>query len=339
MDSPAKNNLEVLLNRQATPSLIRRLVWAGVVPPQKFIKALVLCRDNSLLTRYGMQVLIFAAAAYAFAGFACFLFAKWAVIPFAVKTASALSLIMLFSSLAWFQGLESRRGVFYLFISCCLVGPLFILIGDYYQTVSYSWTWFALWTVLILPWTIISRSMLICSFWLILFNFTLLCWGLQVALPGSYIGWPEFFSLLAVVNGLILAVREAVVYYFNPLCLKKEISRLLPLIIGLSFALFPIIGYIIEMRGSSIIDCGLIFFLLLTLASVFYFRVFPDLAALIILIFSVCTLFLVFWLYKYMTSVPYWYVLFLAVLGVFGTSSWLTLRLKNIIERRKCFRE
>ncbi|MBR7159249.1 MAG: DUF2157 domain-containing protein [Alphaproteobacteria bacterium] len=339
MDKSAKNNLEILLDRPASPSLIRRLVWAGVVPSKKFIGALVLCRDNSLLTRYGMQFLLFSAVAYAVAGFACFLFAKWAVIPFAVKISSALSLIMLFSVLAWFQGLNTRRGVVYLFIACFLVGPLLSFIGNYYQTTDYSWGSFALWAILILPWTIISRSMLLYSFWLILFNAAVLCWGCQIALPSSYIGWPEFFSLLAVGNGFILAAREGVVHILNNNWLKPQITRLLPLIIGLSYAVYPLIGYILGINGSSLIDCALIFFLLVTLASMFYFRVFPDFWALTCVLSSVCVLFLVFWLYAIVMAILPWYILFAAVLVVFGFSSWLIVKLKDVIERRKCSQE
>ena len=325
-----KNKLESLLDCQATPSLIRRLVWAGVLPSQKFIRALVLCRDNSLLTRYGLQFLLLASLLYAISGFVLFLYAKWSMIPFSVKISSTLSLILLFSVLAWFQGLETRRGRIYLFISSFLVGPLLILIDRYYQTTDYSWSSFALWSILILPWTVISRSMLLYTFWLFLFNLVIFLWGYQVAFPCSYIAWPEFFSLLAVVNGIILAVREILVCFFKQGWLDKEISRLLPLIISLCFGIFPLIGYILGIKGSSVLDCGLIFFLLLTLASVVYFRVFPNLSALICLISSVCTLFLVFWFYQYITSMPYWYILFIFVLVIFGFSSSLVLKLKNI---------
>lgn len=99
--------------------------------------------------------------------------------------------------------LDVMAGKAVLTLLALLVGALLALVGQIYQTGADSWTLFALWAMLILPWVLIGRFVPLWLLWLALLNlaafFHFSLWS-----GGNLLLW-----LLLALNAFALAAWEA----------------------------------------------------------------------------------------------------------------------------------
>ncbi len=112
-------------------------------------------------------------------------------------------------SYLWFRGNE-RVGKASLFVACLLVGVLLALYGQVYQTGADPWQLFAVWALLILPWTFLAR---LGPLWLLFAGLVNVAFMLYCHTFGPHIPWlanPELTMALglAVFNTVALAVWE-----------------------------------------------------------------------------------------------------------------------------------
>lgn len=324
-----ENQLEVLLDSPASPSLVRRLVWAGVVPSKQFIRALVLSKDNSLFKRYGMFFLYAFSFLYIFSALIVFSYAKWTLIPDTLKI--IFGFVVLFTSCiyAWKLGLDTQKGKLLLFISSLSVGFLLFFSASVYSFNLDAWVLFSLWSLFILPWVILAKGILLSVLWFFILNCSLFYWGWQNALPSSYLRWSEFLGVLAITNGCFLALRESLVLKLNQKWLNKKITRLLPLLLSLFYASVPVLGHIFWIRGNDIISSFMIFVLVFVLSFLFFYKIAKDLYALTIIILSLCIIFCFWWLKMFIFSSSFGLLQSLVAFVFLGFFSWLLVKVKD----------
>lgn len=90
-----------------------------------------------------------------------------------------------------------------------VVGALFALLGQTYQTGADPWQLFAVWAVVLLPWLWASRSLIIALLWIVLLNVSAVLW-LEIRKPFERM-WLEGESsswALIVLNVLLVFLAE-----------------------------------------------------------------------------------------------------------------------------------
>ncbi len=138
------------------------------------------------------------------AGAVCFIAANWSHIPPLARIAGVQVAMVLAVAVAWPARVAPWVRTLGLFVASVLVGVLLALIGQTYQTGADPWGLFALWAVLMLPWTLVSRAV---PLWLLLAavaNAGLLLWG-AIFLEA----WAMALAF-ALTNGAALAAWESV---------------------------------------------------------------------------------------------------------------------------------
>jgi len=111
--------------------------------------------------------------------------------------------------LTWWLGLERSSGKAALLVATLLVGSLFALIGQTYQTGADPWELFALWAACIVPWVAIARF---APLWLLEVALLNLAVGLYYRTFGGFFGIAfgihTLSWALALLNSAALAVWE-----------------------------------------------------------------------------------------------------------------------------------
>lgn len=316
----------------ATPSLIRRLVAEGIIPPSMFVRSLVVARNNSFLQKYGIAILAITGILYVVCAMAVLLSYEWNNIPFLLKPAAVLLILALSCALAYRKNTETLQTKFFIYLSFLLVGGLLFLGLNNPVFSSFVWTVFLTWFVISIPWVFVLWQDGLFVAWFLLFMAGVVCWGLEYALPIGLLDWSEFFPLAAVGAAAFLALRELCAFRYKRF--NKSLSRLLPLFCCFSLAFTPVVLYVLELKGGSFMLSTAVFLLLFVLGFVLYYVLQPDLRALTLVVFFFCTFCAVL---AYVNGLKYerWYSAFVFVVIPFGFFSWFMLRFRQIGENNK----
>src|SRR5262245_46669039 len=110
----------------------------------------------------------------------------------------------------WRLGLASAAGKAALFAAALLVGGLFALIGQIYQTGADPWELFAVWAAAILPWALVGRLPALWLLWIALLNLAAALYFLTFGLNfwGVLFSPDRMFWLLFALNTIALAAWE-----------------------------------------------------------------------------------------------------------------------------------
>jgi len=112
--------------------------------------------------------------------------------------------------LLWRLGLERAGGKAALFAAALLVGGLFALIGQIYQTGADTWELFAVWAAGILPWALLGRLPALWVLWLALLNLAASLYYMTFGFLFGFLFEPErLLWLLFGLNTAALIVWEA----------------------------------------------------------------------------------------------------------------------------------
>jgi hypothetical protein len=159
-----------------------------------------------------------------------------------------------------------------------LLGALFAVIGQVYQTGADAWELFAAWALLILPWVAVSRSAAHWMVWLTVTGLAIWLYGADVLMPAQRLSWEGLAAGVALVPALALAAREAALAR-GMAWLGGEWVRLLLIGVALALAIVPALSFVLG--GSiGIVETGA--FGLLALAAIagsalaVYARLLPD---------------------------------------------------------------
>jgi uncharacterized membrane protein len=149
--------------------------------------------------------------AHLLAGIVFFFAYNWDdLTPFA-KFAILQSGIIISVVAAMFAKLERLVGQVLLIAGSVLVGGLFAVIGQVYQTGADAFDLFATWAILIVPWVVASRSATHWFVWLVIVYVAFNLFAFQVLMPVGTLSAAELSCLLALATTTFLAMRELAV--------------------------------------------------------------------------------------------------------------------------------
>jgi uncharacterized membrane protein len=164
-----------------------------------------------------------------------------------------------------------------------LVGGLFAVIGQVYQTGADTFDLFATWAILIIPWVVASRSATHWFIWLVVVYAAFNLYAFQVLLPVGTLSSAELSCLLALATAAILAMRELAVRA-GAVWLEAGWTRLVLAFAALAIVFipairypldfFPFIGYILGADAQLL--AVLVFIAIVAVLAVVYLRVLPD---------------------------------------------------------------
>lgn len=103
----------------------------------------------------------------------CFIAANWDALGRFARLAGLQAALIATTFAAWRLGLERPAGQAALLLAGLLLGGLLALVGQTYQTGADTWQLFALWAVLLVPWTIAGASMPLGMVWCIVASIAL----------------------------------------------------------------------------------------------------------------------------------------------------------------------
>jgi hypothetical protein len=190
---------------------------------------------------------------------------------------------------SWRLGFERISGKAALFVSTLLVGGLLALVGQTYQTGADSWTVFATWALLVLPWVAISLFSPLWLLWLLLVNLAINLYYL------TFNGYSTYFSawwILTAFNTAALAAWELAILH----SIYWPADRWAPRIIATAA-----LGYITLLAARGILDDtipGILecsgYFIWLVGAYILYRRRIKDLYVLALCILSLVIIITIF---------------------------------------------
>lgn len=194
--------LEWIERGAIAPHNIRRaLTVAGVTPQagdwRRFLDRLLL----------GLGVLALTAGVIFFFAY------NWHALDRLIKFGLVDATIIAALVFVWRLGLDSASGKVSLLAAAMLVGALFALIGQTYQTGADTFELFAAWALAILPWAIVGRFAPLWLLWLLLINlaagfyYATMDWFFWFAFSPMNLVW-----VLFAINAAALCLWEGAAY-------------------------------------------------------------------------------------------------------------------------------
>ncbi|NNE64373.1 MAG: DUF2157 domain-containing protein, partial [Gammaproteobacteria bacterium] len=144
--------------------------------------------------RYIDQFLVTIGALLIVAGVASFFAWNWADLSYMMKFALIQAGIVGTALLAWRFGIDSPGGRAGLFASAFLIGILFAVFGQVYQTGADPYGLFVAWAALVFPLAVIGRQAALWILFQTLLILALIMYWTQVVDPPS--GWWQLSQLL-----------------------------------------------------------------------------------------------------------------------------------------------
>ena len=299
---------------RASHSSVQELATALGLSEKAYLRALQLAdlvpgRTDWL--RYIDRFLVAIGALLIVAGIAAFFAWNWADLHYMIKFALIQTVITGTAFLAWRIGIDSIGGRASLFSCAFLVGVLFAVFGQVYQTGADPYGLFVAWAVLILPLAIIGRQ---AALW-ILFQ-TLLILGLimywtQVVDPPN--GWWQLSQLLGPLvwlsGTLMNSTLASLVFALNVVALivwefavNQNVAwmqgRTYPRVIGfgaLSNVMIPTVVFIIGAsfgEAVKLVVLSPVLYAAASVAALYYYQFRrPDLLMLTMLVFGAILVF------------------------------------------------
>jgi uncharacterized membrane protein len=132
-----------------------------------------------------------------------------------------------------------------LFGAAVLVGPLFGVFGQTYQTGADPWGLFAVWALLVLPWAIAAAFTPLWMLELALCDLALFLWWTQVLDEGRY-EWMYLWVLLAGIHAIAVAAWEGQFRRAIPWLDARWAPRL-ALATAFGFLLIPAIVFVLDL--------------------------------------------------------------------------------------------
>jgi uncharacterized membrane protein len=135
----------------------------------------------------------------------CAVAANWAQISAPMRLAGLQVAMVLAAAATLLPGLSRLAHTLLLLVACVLLGAVLAQVGQTYQTGADPWQLFALWALLMLPWVVAGRSVVLCLLWILIGNVALLLWGHE----GGEAWASGTLAAFAVWNGGLLMAWEA----------------------------------------------------------------------------------------------------------------------------------
>ena len=263
---------------------LQTLRSAGLVSAGGYASAVGVVRDDAFWARWGRHALLALGAGQFLAGVIFFFAYNWNDLPDLAKFAVVEAGMVLALGGALLIGLDRAFGQVLLIAASVMTGLLLAGIGQTYQTGADAFELFVAWAVLILPWTIISRSAAHWLLWLVIAEIALALYGDQVLMVVHNVSEGELWVLVGATIVLALAGREIAVRH-GFAWLSGHWTRLVLLFAAVAVLFIPAAAHVVDAEefGSPAL-CLAAFLLTIAGTGGVYWRLRPDFAALVILI-------------------------------------------------------
>ncbi len=248
----------------------------GLIPGGRYFAAASAVRDDAAWANWAGRTILALGAGHLLAGLVSFFAYNWADMSAFTKFATVEAGILIALAGAWFTGIERAVGRILLIAASILVGVLLAVIGQVYNTDADAYSLFAAWTLLILPWTLASRSAVHWCLWLVVFYLALSLYGEQALIPEGRLTDSTLEVGLGALTAFVLALREAAVRE-GMAWAAAAWTRIALLIAALGLLFWPAAGYVLDWQGEPYVPAA--FAIALALAAVAYRRWLPDFAA------------------------------------------------------------
>jgi uncharacterized membrane protein len=254
---------------------INALRSAGLIPAARYLEAAASVRDTAFWTQWSHRALLAFGAGHLLAGIVFFFAYNWADLPDLAKFAIVEGALVATIVAALLLGLDRLHGQVALIAASVLTGVLLAVIGQVYQTGADAYQLFVAWMLLILPWTLASRSAAQWLLWLVVAGIALALYGEQVLVPEGMLTETEIATAVGLLAALALIARELAVPA-GTIWLGGRWTRLV-LLFAILFLLFwpaVVIVFDWESRGIELICFGAA-----VAGGLVYWRRLPDYAA------------------------------------------------------------
>ena len=193
-----------LLDRAATLERVQAAVAPLRPPPATVDRVLAIAArtpDPSAWRRFLASALLLLGAGLLLSGIVSFFAFNWADMGRLAKM-GLIALAIAGSAIAALRDPGALTGRVFLFAASVLVGALLAVFGQAYQTGADPWGLFAVWALLVLPWTLAARFT---PSWLLVIALVDVAYVLYVAQVLERDGW-DVTLLLGIVAVHVLAV-------------------------------------------------------------------------------------------------------------------------------------
>jgi len=248
----------------------------GLISGVRYFAAASAVRDDVAWASWAGRTILALGAGHLLAGLVSFFAYNWADMSAFAKFATVEAGLAVALAGAWFAGIERAVGRILLIAASILVGVLLAVIGQVYNTDADAYSLFAAWTLLILPWTVASRSAAHWCLWLVVLYLALSLYGEQALIPEGRLTESALEVGLGALAALVLALREVAVRKAM-VWLAAGWTRIGLLIATLGLLFWPAVGYVLDWEGE--IYAPVAFVIAVALGAVVYRRWLPDFAA------------------------------------------------------------
>lgn len=201
------NNITDIHAVPANRALIDDLFENDLITRDAHLAALAAIHPHKSWALWIDRLLLAFGAALVLSGIIYFFAFNWAVIPPVAKlSAIQAGLVFCMAGAAW-QGLDTITGKSMLTAASVLVGVFMAVFGQIYQTGADAYQLFMMWSLLILPWTLLCGFAAQWMLWLAVTNTFISLWWTQAALP-TWEYRDLIFAITGVFNLAALAGRE-----------------------------------------------------------------------------------------------------------------------------------
>jgi uncharacterized membrane protein len=266
------------------PSALQTLRSAGLVSARGYAAAVEAVRDEAFWARWGMRALLALGVGQFLAGVVFFFAYNWNDLSDIAKFAVIEVSLAIAAGGALLVGLDRVFGQMLLIAASVLTGVLLAVIGQVYQTGADMFELFAVWAVLILPWTIISRHPVHWLLWLVVAEVAFVLYADQVLVP--ILEMPG--ELVSVIVGVTIAMALAAREWAVPRGLQwlaAHWTRLVLLFAAMAALFAPAAAQMFDIENVAAgAVCVIAFLLAVLVASAVYWRRWRDFPALVIII-------------------------------------------------------
>ncbi len=154
------------------------------------------------------RLFLFMGAVLLGAGVIFFFAFNWQAMGRFAKFALVEAPVLVALFFVWRIGLDRIAGKAALLAGALVVGAVFALIGQTYQTGADTWELFAVWAAAILPWVLVARFPALWIFWLLIANMALSLYYVTFGFWGMLFAPEKLAWLLFGLNTLALVVWE-----------------------------------------------------------------------------------------------------------------------------------
>ncbi|WP_157747637.1 DUF2157 domain-containing protein [Cohaesibacter sp. ES.047] len=190
--------------------LLDELALKGVISPDLRQASLDWLHPSRAWAQWAMVLMLAFGTGLILAGIVFFFAFNWASIPDLAKLGMIEAGLIAAALGAWFITLKRLSGQLLLLVASTLVGVFLATFGQIYQSGADPWQLFALWALLITPWTLLSRFSALWLIWWALINIALMLWWDEAL--GSNSALDAYLSFtFSLLNGSALVLREGIV--------------------------------------------------------------------------------------------------------------------------------